>query len=327
MKIHSDIAALRSDPVSQRRIAGRMRKAKQVWQDDTWTARILEDLRAYGAGCSIENCPELTAITNDHALATDFAEFWMNGFASALRDEPLGEVPFLYRSAAGFSSMRIAAAGRAAINLVVYERCQDEARGSAMSALFVDSESHEMVLTGTASATFHAVSDGNGGRPTIRTKELKLSPGDQLSLNGLQESRQINSVDGSMVMLQVSRVPDKPAPSLEYRLSDCALIKTVSGDKSASQRFVALGVLRELGGGSARSLEAMQNTALNKNEDIEVRWEAVRHCLAADTKRGWALLDRLIVDADDDLTQPALRLREQLVAHEPILAQLSKDAA
>jgi hypothetical protein len=101
------------------------------------------------------------------------------------------------------------------------------------------------------------------------------------------------------------------------------LIKSASGDKTASRDMLALGVLGALA--YSPSLDAMERTARDDDRAPDLRWEAVRQSLALDPARGFAMLNRLAERASDELREPAKRLRHQLLVAYPQLA--AKDAA
>ncbi|MCK0128827.1 hypothetical protein [Erythrobacter sp. F6033] len=327
MNIHPDIAALQGDTALQRRIVCRMQQAQREWRELRATRQVLKELELYCGGAAIEECPNLLAIASEHATALDFVGPFVAILIEAMRDEPLGEMPFRYRCSAGFSSVQILQHGTATINLVAYERQQDCRVGTPQSALFADQESREIVLTGTAAGLMHDIRSDPAGNPSIHTAEITLAPGSTITLDGHGQTRQITSVDGAFVMLQISRVPQKPMPSLEYRLSDGALLRTISGDKAASQRLMALSVLGALAGDVERARSTMESVALDQIEDLDVRWEAVRQILAADSVRGWDVLGRLANDPADDLAPPAGRFREQLLSQSPAFGQLQAENA
>jgi hypothetical protein len=59
----------------------------------------------------------------------------------------------------------------------------------------------------------------------------------------------------------------------------------------------------------------------------ELRWEALRQCLALDTRAGLALLAGLADNPADPLAAPARALQRQLAASDPALAALVHEAA
>ncbi len=321
MIVHPDIAALRSDPVSQRRIAARMQHARQEWLSDRTTKEVTRALSHYNDGCDLDACQALSDIFSDRVKAMEFAGVWITALLDALRAEELGEAPFRYRTSPGVSSIQILQSGQASINLVVYER-SDCANGDVpQTAMFADCESDEIVLSGTAIATCHTLDEKAVGATKLDTIKLSLTAGDRITLKGKRQARQIISVGGLMVLLQLSRTPDAPAPSREFSLSDGQLLRSVSGDKAASQRLMALAVLGALDNGEEAARGAMRSAALDKAEDMDVRWEAVRQTLALDTQHGLDLLDACAGDSSDALAQPARQLsgqlRSQLAAMEP----------
>ena len=120
-----------------------------------------------------------------------------------------------------------------------------------------------------------------------------------------------------MLVLQLTRAPQAPRPSCEYRLSDGALVRESSGDKGASEQVMALGVLGAMG--AATALAPIADFARQDGHDRDARWEAVRQLLALDSTAGFALLSQLAERGADTLSRPAARLREQLIAAYPQL--------
>ena len=86
---------------------------------------------------------------------------------------------------------------------------------------------------------------------------------------------------------------------------------------------MALGVLGAMK--AEQSCEAIRATALNREEDVEVRWEAARQLLGLDAKAGLTVLTRLSQLSDDPLSAPAKALRTQLMAAQPELTAAMKE--
>ena len=113
-----------------------------------------------------------------------------------------------------------------------------------------------------------------------------------------------------MVLLQLSREPERPRATREIDLVTGNTIRMASGDKSASQAVMALAVLGSLE--YEQAVTALEKTALNDHEDADVRWEAVRQCLARDARTGMCLLANLASRKGDALSGPARALNTDL---------------
>ncbi|MEL7320312.1 MAG: hypothetical protein AAFN04_16940, partial [Pseudomonadota bacterium] len=99
-----------------------------------------------------------------------------------------------------------------------------------------------------------------------------------MTLRPQTQARHVLSVSRSLLVLQLTREPTRPAPTRLVDVETGETLRVASGDKSASQAVMALGVLGALG--EVGSLPVMEATALNPSEDPEVRWEATRQLLA-----------------------------------------------
>lgn len=317
MHVHPDLAALQSDPASQRRIEARMKAALADWRSGEQSKVLGREIAHYGAGIELAACPALDALFTDQQGAYLFAADWISTILHVLRGEPLAEVARDYRWSQGLSSMQLLRSGNAALSLVAYERRPTDDALHPETVMFVDSQSHELVLAGSASGTFHR---RNSMGAKIRTTAKRWTVGDQIVLTGPQTARQIVQVDGAMLVLRLTRAPERPCPASEYRLSDGTLLQSASGDKGASQRLMALAVLGAMD--HAPALEVMAGRALDLDEDLDVRWEGVRQLLAMNTARGLAVLHSLGNDARDPLHKPASDLARDLLASQPALSGL-----
>lgn len=310
MHVHPDIAARRGDKLAQRRIRKAMIDAKLAWQGNPSVKCISQDLERYAKGRALDACPSLHSIIFDRTEAMRTVSAWIEPILAALRDHPLGEAPHLYRCSPGLASVQLLTAGRAALNVVAYER-RAEPR-TPVSAVFADREATEMVLSGIASVTYHRLEGETG---PVETSDMHWKPGMRIEMCGARHARQVVAVESTLLLLQLTREPDEPRATREFRLSDGALLQTVSGNKAASQRVMALAVLGAMGHGPA--LDAMGERALDREEDPDVRWEAVRQSLSLDPIAGVRLLGRLKREATEPLAKAASALEAQLMSRPP----------
>lgn len=301
MHVHPDIAALRGDEAAQRRIRARMASARSAWQAMPQVEGLAAALSAYGKGAPLAQCLTLERAMTDHASATGLVSIWITELVEALREEPLGEVPNRYRVATGLTSVQLLKSGRATLSLLAYERPVSDP-APPQTALFQDRETHEIVLAGAARGTFHSLDESGW----ISTSECQWRSGDSIHCPDNRHVRQVVAAKRSMLLLQLVRLPETPRPSREIRLADGKQVHCASGDKAASQRFMALSVLGALDYKPA--IDTFEARALDRSEDAEVRWEAVRQALAMEAARGLELLERLKGDASDPLARPATDL-------------------
>jgi hypothetical protein len=217
----------------------------------------------------------------------------------------------------GLARLRLLGEGRAALALVAHA---PRPRAEPVAALFEDGAAHELVLAGAGTALSHRRAGGG-----LTTREITLASGTVMTRGGLAEARQIIAVTQPLLVLHLSRTAARPQPSAEIALADGRCLKTISGCKRTSQQIMALGVFGALRHRPA--VPAMAATARNRAAARDLRWEALRQCLALDTRAGLALLAELAADPGDPLAAPARALQRQLAASDPALAALICEAA
>jgi len=312
--VHPDVARLRevnpAQPLTDAALA--------AWRARPEVAALGAALARYAAGEALAALPALARLMP----GTDAARALVEGFAAplqaALRAEPLALLPLGHSAAPGIARLRLASHGRAGLTLVAYA-----ARGYALpvSALFEDGAAHEIIVAGAGRALVHRLEEGR----RLSSREVALAPGMRLTRHGLEDARQIIAVTQPLLVLQVTREPAHPAPSREIALADGRLIKTISGCKATSQQLMALGVLGALR--HAPAVAAMAEVARDPSAPRDLRWEALRQCLALDAPRGLKVLAALADDEGNTLHAPAAALQRQLRATRPDLAALCPEPA
>lgn len=310
MRIHSEIAALRSNPALQRRSQAAMNDAQEAWYKCDGVAGVREDLAAYGKGQDLVGLPALHAILSNHADSSDFIDQFCAVFMDALRKEPLGEMPMQHGSNAGFARLQLMRSGSALLSLCAYAPV--EALRGPQTVQFIDCSVEEIVIAGNASGIFQKLDGGHGGTPRVTSFKRQWTVGDRMTLCPRDNARQLIEVGQTFLTLQLTRSSPHAQPSCEYRLSDGAMVQQSSGNKRASEQVMALSVLGALQHHGA--IGPMEVFAQDIAHDPDARWEAVRQALAMNTERGIGLLEVLSNGAEDPLSAPASNLREQLMA-------------
>jgi hypothetical protein len=300
MQVHPEVARLRGVGAPQPRCDA----ALAAWRARPEVAAIMAALARYDAGDALEDIPALSLLTRDHDAARVLVGGLTTMLIDALRAEPLAQLPLGHSAAPGMARLRLASAGRATLTLAAYTR---RAHSLPKSVLFEDCAVHELVVAGAGRAALHSIADGR-----LVSEERALAPGTRLTRDGPDAARQIIAVTQPLLMLQLTHEPLHPAPSREVALADGRLLKTISGCKRTSQQLMALAVLGALG---------------HRAADRDLRWEALRQCLALDAARGMTLLAALTGDGDDALAAPAAALHHQLLARRPDLAALIPEPA
>lgn len=323
MKVHPAIATLRGAPVSQRRPsltgqstapsenAAAIKAAREAWLARPVPLAVAEGLKRYGEGQCLAGCKALHTLLHDHRAANAFLGSLFERVLPVLRERPMAEAPFHFKVSQGLSTIRLMEGRGATLSLVAYEPLTSV--DAPQTALFSDREVHELVLAGSALGVSHNWQ----GEGQLGSTQHRWSHGDTITLHPRSETRQILKVERTLLLLQLTREPVCPAPTRLVALQTGRTIRTASGDKSASQAVMALGVLGALKDHSA--LDVMERTALHPFEDHDVRWEAVRQTLALDAARGLELLRKLEARIDDPLANPARALMAQLLEAQPEL--------
>ncbi|MFZ9395074.1 MAG: hypothetical protein ACO25F_03315 [Erythrobacter sp.] len=314
------MVALRSDKALQRHLRLSMESAQDSWRSQPDVAIVLDELARHGEGEPLEAQPALQRLLACTNAAQGFVELWCRSFLEPLQRHPLAQIPLRHHYRAGYGWMQLASHGQATLSLAVYEPVSGDVR--ATSAVFSDREQHELVLAGRARARICRTAGSSTSKVRLTSECRALDTGDMIMLGGAAEARLIDEVEGQLVLLQLARVPDAPQLTREYALESGALLKQSSGDKRVSQREMAMAVLGAMDRPDAA--EAIARHAIAGPDHL--RWEALRHTLALDTRHGAALLADIARQADDPLAAPAQRLEAQLRAAHPELALLEEAA-
>lgn len=304
MHIHPDVAGLRhglpAQPLTDAALAR--------WRARGEVAAVLAALPVFDAGAALEEVPVLARLLSDAGTAARLAGGLIEALAPALAAEPLAQLPLGHTTAPGMARLRLASHGRSALTLAAYA-CRTEAR--PVSALFEDGLGHEVVIAGEGIALVHR---REGAR--LESTTVALTPGTRLTRGGVEDARQIIAVTRPVLMLQLTREPAHPHPACEIALADGSLVRTISGCRHTSQQMMALAVLGTLG--HERAVPVMAALARDRSAERDLRWEALRHCLALDAWAGLAALTELADDPADGLADPARALKTRL---SPLLAE------
>ncbi len=284
---------------------------------------IARDLSHYARDADLASLPALTRVMQDYGHARRVLGAMFGAFMGGIRQQQLGEVPFRHSSSPGFSRLQLLQSGGAVLSLCVYEPLDTPC--PPVTAQFADCELSELVLAGAAKGHFHRLERTIPGEHAVRTSACRWKAGDTISPAARTEARQFEQVEQSLLLLQLTRTPAQPCPTREVRIDDGALVREASGNRRASEQLMALGVLGALG--RPDTIAPMIAFARNEANDRDARWEAVRQTLAMDAAQGFSLLCAVAQSADDDLSQPAAALKEQLLDAQPILRQFAREHA
>ncbi len=313
MHMHPDITQLREGLPAQPLTDAALAR----WRSRADVAAAVAALVQFDAGAALEDVPALARLFTDSSAAADWAGGLIGPLAQALVAEPLAQVPLGHASTPGLARLRLASHGRAGLTLVAYARRK---RAVPVSALFEDGMAHDIVVAGAGTALVH-----QHDATRLTSREVALTPGVRLTRSGVHDTRQIIAVKRPLLVLQLTCEAARPSPSREIALADGRLIKTISGCKQASQQMMALAVLGALGHAAAGPV--MARLARDQATERDLRWEALRQCLAMDARAGLGLLDALAGDQADTLSAPAAALQRQLRERRPDLAPFMAEIA
>lgn len=310
MHIDDRIAALQGSPALQRRCADAADGAIARWREEN--RAILLDLQKFANGAALEELPDLGRTVSNPGVACSFVDRWVSVFCTLLRKEKLSQVPFRHGQSDKLVTMQIATTDRASLSLLVYEAM--ETVHSAPTAMFVDREIHEIVIAGKGQARRISIYD----QQVVQTCE-PLVAGSVTIMQGSNSTRQIVGVEGRLVILQLSRVPERPDLSFTVDIASGRVLRRACGDKWASRQEMALAVLGAMNRSDAAATIARLAASVAADH---LRWEAVRHALALDPVQGFAALHEIGNSPHDRLAGPAKNLADSLAAAHPQLARM-----
>ncbi len=300
--------------IPQRIAQTALEQAKTDWRQIDENSQIFDELSRFGRGDDLVDCPALQKEFIDPERAARFVRGLVDSLLPKMTEHPLGQIPFRHQHSGGMAIMQLAAAGEAAISLVMYER-----RGSGakpQTICFTDSERHEIALAGTGTLQIARRQNASTERAKLRIQPMEIKAGQSLSLRGMFETKFTDRVESRLVILRLSRTALAPQPSLEFRLSDGSLIHQASGDKRDSGHEMLLSLLGRMGRKDAAPVMA----EMVREGSDHLRWQAIRECLALDTAIGFAALCEIAQDPEDSLSAIAGTLRAQLIEAHPQLA-------
>ncbi|MEM8726280.1 MAG: hypothetical protein AAGE86_12235 [Pseudomonadota bacterium] len=320
MYVHPAIAALRGDRASQHRAQLPLLEAVQCWQESDRPRALAGDLEDYSAGKPLADCEAFSAMFADHHGALEWLGDVCGAVINALRQEPLGDVPFRTNCSDSYSTVQLMSAGQATLSLTMH--APRNGSRAPETALLVDRESNELILAGEAQGLLHRFGSAIAG--TVDTTDHLWRAGDQIAL-APDDARHMVAIERPLLTLHLTRAAPLPRPTRKLRLADGQLLKSASGDKQVSRDQLALAVLGAME--RREALPILQDLSQDRERGSDLRWEAVRQALAIDPARGFAVLDALAGRTDDPLGAPATSLREQLFATYPQLADTLPEAA
>lgn len=320
MFIRPELRALRGDDAAQREAQTILHHEIEAWRNRPDVAQVLKEIAAFGGGDPLDRNPALAALFDEegeaaNALALDFART----AAMALVRAPLGHLPLKHFTNGWYSTLLLAASGNVTLSLVAVEGEGLAANPAPSTADFPPGEVWERVLSGAACADL-VESPRAGGVPVpLDRREIVLRGGMILRRRSERQSLLLRAVEGSFVTLRLQRRVKGSAPTREYRLSDGVLVHQAASNPRDSRIELMIALLGRMNRQDAAPLLA--EIAVEEGSEA-LRWQALRECLALDTRAGFTALTHIARSAGDPLATAAGALRSHLVETYPQLVEL-----
>ena len=317
MDVHPFIAALRSDRAPQRQAQSAMEAARTAWRAEPGAAQMMAELERYGNGASLTDCPQLDAVFTGQGEAERLMALLSRHYCAALAANPIGHPPFRHGFNGSAGTILLARSGRAQIML----QSREPGDFRQASYKYTDATRFDAVLAGAGEARIVRArpAAGEGERMDFTEEAVPLAAGGRFAFDCASEAFVTDSVTSRVVMLRLLRANAAPAPSREYAAATGELLLQSAATIATSRQEAIIALLGRMGRKDA--VPEIARTALGEG-DPSLRWQALRECLALDTKAGFTALLALARRSDDPLAAHAGALRAQLLETHPQLAEL-----
>ena len=316
MEMRPEITALQADPGRQVCAQQGLTTALAAWQVQPRVAGVLDCFSRYAKGAALPEAAELAALfSEDSALARSRAAPLVSAFARALVLEPFGIVPLRHFTDGVMSSLILAREGEAMLTLVAIDGPGLARRPAPRSVCFAPAEEWEVVIAGSGKGR---LVERSGER--IIAHDLELAPGLALGREAGREALLFDQVDSALLMLRLQRRHDLMQPKREYALEGGALLHQASATPLESRQEIAVALLGRMGRKDSAPL--LSEIARDESLGDSLRWQALRECLAMDTRAGFWTLTSIARAGADPLAVPAGSLRAQLLESYPQLAEV-----
>lgn len=314
MRVHPDIAALRSNRAPQRHAQTAMQAAIDGWRAEPGVAAVLADFKLFGDGASLERCAALEQVFTYGDQAGELMASLTGHFCRAIAAHPLGHPPFRNAFDGRASTMLLGKSGRAQLVL----QAREPGTLTAPCATFTDMVRYDAVLAGKATARILRI---HGAHELVGFSEepIMLERGVRLGFDCSRETLLAERVETRLVTLRLLQSTVRPAPGREYCRQTGRLLHQSAGTLASSRREMMAALLGRMG--RAQAAPVLADMALHETEQ-SLRWQALRECLALDPAEGFAALASIARNSDDALAHPAGALRAQLLETYPQLGQL-----
>ena len=305
MFVRDELKALRGDDREARTHRVAMEEALEDCRREPRLAAVLEELLRYGEGADFAHCPALVALFEHTGAARDLLRPLIGRLTDLHRAYPRAQLAFRHRSQAGAHVLQIAARGHATLSLVLQDQ---DAGAEHIIATFADADQREVVLTGKANACLFEIVAEERDRVILNSVRTELQSGARMKCTGPRQSRLIQPSHDSLLTLRLARTAGSPRPTRRVDVRSGRIVHRASGNAADSRAELAMLLLGRMGRSDALPVLA----ARTRTGDAQLRWQALRQCLALDAATGLPLLERIAKDHADPLYQAARALLAQL---------------
>ena len=322
MIIHPELRALRGDDAPQRHAQQSLHRAMAAWRSRPEVEAMVSDMAHLAAGAPVEHCPALAALfAADGAAGQSLVAEFVGQSAKALGDAPLAHVPMRHFTDGCTSTLLLARSGPVTLSLIALDGIELMSRPEPRCMSFGPNDTWELILAGSAQAELVSCVPSGTRSASLSRRAIALRPGSVVQRNGEHEARLVRSIAGTLVSLRLQRRRAGAGPIREYNLADGALVHQAAGDPRDSRIEMMLALLGRMQRQDAAPLMA---ELAQSDASAALRWQALRECLALDTRTGFEALCAIARAPGDALAGPAGALRAQLIEAHPQLQELAQ---
>jgi hypothetical protein len=292
--------------------------ALRAWAERGAGLVLAGEMDRFGTGDALEQCALLGAMVRSDA-ATDLLGELFGQRIAALRSAPLAPSPWRHFTNGVLHSVTLATSGHASLSLALIDGpAWTRARDPGASALvaFQPGELHSRVLQGHGRARVIRNRSDDPARARFEVRPLKLQPGASYRIDGAREALAFDTIEGALVTLRLHRRPETRQTARQYDTESGGLVHQAAGDQRDSRAEMTMALLRAMGRSDAAPTVAL----LAREGEPGARWQALRECLALDTKVGLGEVARVATAFGDPLRCAARALLDSLAARHPEIA-------
>lgn len=319
MRIDPTLRALRSDDAPQRLAQEKLVAARDQWRERAQWQPLSAAFTAYGEGAPLAQCDALAELMVSADAARRLADDFIAHFVPVMGEAQLGQFPLRYSVNGSVSTLLLASSGRAALLLLMIDGAVLATKTRAQAAGFVAGERHEVVLAGSATGRRVTCRPVSSEGAQVECEDMAISAGSCISIDTAREAMLVEEVrQGTFVTLRLQRRGEGLLTARDYSLKDGRLVHQSAGDAEQSRIELMMSLLGRMGRKDAAPLLAAQ--AMKGTDNL--RWQALRECIALDTAEGFRVLTAIAQDAGDALAAHAGAVRAQLLEAHPVLGKI-----